>query len=364
MTASDPTSHNTEDLATLIGLLHRKEGTWVQWGQACQQLQKAGETPQSIFEQTGFEPIHQNQITVAAQVYLGLVNANVPTRVLEHFEHRGSDILYELRVLAQTERADVAELVLEKNLDAIATKEVVKAVKDLDLIKKLPKEFTTHPGDAVAYQVWKAAQNKQDLQERVQLVSRGLKFAHSDSAREAIERILTDIATPKQQPAPRLPMYRLDSEDNMPRLIPVAGKLPMAVADLKAVPLVDEVAPFGMVRFAGECAWVTLPGWQVVISADDGVAILCDTDSLQQATGLEIHSNFSDRPEEILILLDRSQRTWDSNSYFAIDQAGELKLQWFPEAPNKPLLGRVVLVMRQKRVLDEEISKDPWQIDE
>jgi len=31
-------------------------------GGTCQQLQKAGYTPQGIFEETGFEPIQQNQI--------------------------------------------------------------------------------------------------------------------------------------------------------------------------------------------------------------------------------------------------------------------------------------------------------------
>ena len=49
----------------LLRSLRQKEGTWVEWGKACQQLQKAGYNPQRIFEETGFEPIQQNQIIVA-----------------------------------------------------------------------------------------------------------------------------------------------------------------------------------------------------------------------------------------------------------------------------------------------------------
>jgi len=57
---------NAEEL--LRSLRQNKEPD--QWGRACQQLQKAGYTPQGIFEETGFEPIQQNQIIVAAQVHL------------------------------------------------------------------------------------------------------------------------------------------------------------------------------------------------------------------------------------------------------------------------------------------------------
>ena len=68
---------NDSDLnvEAIVKSLRRKEGNWVSWGQACQQLQKAGYSSQSIFEETGFEPIHQNQVIVGAQVYATLVGA-------------------------------------------------------------------------------------------------------------------------------------------------------------------------------------------------------------------------------------------------------------------------------------------------
>jgi len=47
-----------------------------------------------------FEPIQQNQIIVAAQAYTEPSKRQCPANVLAHFQQKGSDSLYELRVLA------------------------------------------------------------------------------------------------------------------------------------------------------------------------------------------------------------------------------------------------------------------------
>ena len=340
----------------LILSLRRKQGSWVEWGQACQTLQKSGYTPQAIFEATGFEPIHQNQIIVAAQVYDTMVKTGVSNAVRSHFGHKASDILYELRILTQSERAAAAELIFEKNLDTDDAHEVARSLKDFSRLPKLPEGFTDHPGDAIAFQAWKTAKGKSDLQERSHLIARGLKFAHSATARRAIESLLTDFSLTPARPAPRLPIYRLESDEQLPRILPVAGKLPLTIADLHAVPMIEETGAFALVQFSGTGAWITVPGWQVIRSSEDPVAILCDSDRLP--TPLE------GATEEIIIVLDRSQRDWEADSYFAIAQEDQIALQWFEEAPTVSLLGRVVLVMRPKKVLDEAYSTELWQLDE
>src|SRR4028119_2484514 len=102
---STPESQPQPDLSVnvkdLLQLLRRKESNWVEWGKACQQLQKAGYNSQVIFEETGFEPIQQNQVIVASQVYTTLQNAGVSDAVRSRFERTGSDTLYELRILTQ-----------------------------------------------------------------------------------------------------------------------------------------------------------------------------------------------------------------------------------------------------------------------
>lgn len=359
MTEISPASPNSEpaiNAEELLRSLRRKEGTWVEWGKACAKLQKAGYSPQAIFEETGFEPIQQNQITVAAQVYTTLGNANAPTNVLAHFERKGSDILYEFRILTQTERVTAAELVQAKNLNTDDAREVTKAIKEFSRLKHLPEGFSSHAGDAVAYQCWKLAREQEDLQERSRLIARGLTFAYSETARQKIEHLLTDFTVAKTRTNPLMPVYRLESEVELPRVLPVVGKLPLTPTDLQAVPLIVETEPFRLVKFSGEGAWVPIPGWQVVLQAEDPVVILSDSGHLPTPLpGLL---------EEVLVVVDRAQRQWDINSYFVVELAGQLEFQCFEEPPNLPLLGRIILVIRPKRILDEEFTKELWQIDE
>jgi Rubisco Assembly chaperone C-terminal domain/Rubisco accumulation factor 1 alpha helical domain/Rubisco accumulation factor 1 helix turn helix domain len=347
-----------DDAATqLLQTLRRKEGNWVGWGQACQQLQKAGFSPQKIFAETGFEPILQNQIIVAAQVYGTLESSDVSPDVLSRFERTGSDSLYELRVLTQSDRVTTAALLVEKGLDSEAARDVVKAVKDFSRLSRKPAEFPDYPHDAVAYFYWNLAKQQADLQARSRLIAQALRFAKSESARQQIERLLTDFSVTKRQAAPRLPFYRLESVTDQPRILPVAGRLPLTAADLQAVPLVESEGIFQLVKFSGgQGAWTALPSWQVVLTAADPVMILADRSQLP--------SDESEVPEELLLLVDRADREWDEDSYFLVEQAGQIGVDWFEEAPEQPLLGKVTLVLRPKRVLDEDFNKELWQVEE
>lgn len=344
------------EVEELLRSLRRKEGTWVEWGQACQQLQKAGYNPQVIFEDTGFEPIQQNQIVVASQVYASMIAAGVPEGVRSHFEQRGSDILYEFRILTQPDRAAAATFVVEKSVDSEGAHELAKALKEFSRLSKPPEGFINHPGDALAYQHWKAARQQPDLQVRSRLIAQGLRFAQSATAREKIERLLTDFTVVKTRPTPRLPVYRLESEEELPRALPVVGKLPLTIEDLKAVPLVDEEGPFRIVKFSQGGAWVAVPGWQMVLRAEDPIVIISDSEQLPEP--------LPGKAEEVLVIVDRAQRQWDADSYFIVEQSRQLQIQWFEELTETPLLGKVIIIMRPKRVLDEEFTKELWHIDE
>lgn len=353
---SNPESGDRSEIQNLLLLLRRKEGNWVAWGQACQQLQKAGYNPQQIFEETGFEPIQQNQITVAAQVYGSIVSSGVSDAVRSRFERTGSDTLYEFRILTQPERAAAAELVVEKGIDSEGAHEVAKALKDFSRLPNPPEDFLEYPGDAVALHYWRLARQQSDLQMRSRLIALALRFAQSGTARQQVEKLLTDFTITRDRPAPRLPLYRLDSEEELARVLPVAGKLPLTTADLQAVPLIEEEPPFGLVKFTGTGAWAPVPGWQVVLRAEDPVVLLADTDQLPEP--------LEGKREQVLIIVDRAQREWSADSYFVVDQAGHLQIQWFEAAPDGALLGRIILIMRPKRILDENFTKDPWQVDE
>lgn len=353
---SDSENLGNDEFSSLLRQLRQKQGNWVEWGIAIASLQKAGYNPQKIFEETGFEPIQQNQVIVGSQVYNSLAKGGASTEAQQHYSLRGSDILYELRLLTHEERAAAAELTFVHKLDADEAREVAKAIKDFSRFRTLPDGFSAHPGDAVAYQAWKLARQYTDLQERSRLIAKGLKFAHSDSARKQIEQLLVDFTVVTQRPAPILPFYRFESEDELPRIVPVAGELPLAPAEFKSVPLIDRLEPFGLVKFAGEQAWIPLPGWQVLLNAEDPVVILCNSDRLPNQT------NSQSKP--IMVVVDREQRQWDDSSYFVVSYGNELDFQWFETEPEIPLLGKIIVIVRPKKIFDEEITKDSWQIDE
>jgi len=60
---------------------------------------------------------------------------------------------------------------------------------------------------------------KGDLQERARLIARGLNFVHSETARQQIEKLLTDFTVVKTRPAPRMPIYRSDTEGVAPHFL-------------------------------------------------------------------------------------------------------------------------------------------------
>jgi hypothetical protein len=348
-----------EELDTLTTALRRKEGNWVQWGQWCQLLQKAGRSPQEIFEATGFEPAQQNQIIVASQVYSSMMEVGVPPEVQAYFEQRGSDSLYEFRILSQEERAAAATLVLQRGIDSEGSREVAKAMKDYSRFSVLPKGFSESAGDAVAYSYYKLARQQTELPERSRLIGQALRFADTEDARQQIQALLMEGVPQRSRPAPLMSVYRLEEDDQLPRILPVAGRMPLTLEDWKAVPIVEADGAFQVVPFSGSGAWVAVPGWSVILQADDPVGIL--------ATGSHLPPPLNEKPEEVLILVDRSQRDWQDDSYFLVQDGetnGALTLRWFERSPDLTILGKVLLVVRPKKILDEDYGTDPWQIDE
>lgn len=357
MASSEPVENSLIDVEALVTQLRRKEGNWVQWGQACQALQKSGMMPQQIFEGTGFEPTQQNQVIVGAQVYDSLLAENAPDAVQAHFQQRGSDILYELRILTQRDRARAAELAFNQGLDADSIKDVARALKEYSYFKEPPSGFEDIAGDAVAYSYWRLARQQSDLQSRSRLIAQALRFATSDTARQQVEKLLTDFSVVKSRPAPTLPTYRLETDSELPLVIPLAGALPLSTEDFQAVPVVVPEEPFGIVKSDGRSAWVPIPGWQVVLQAEDPVAILAKPSQLPNVQN-------PNNPEPVMLVLDRAQRDWDADSYFLVDQNGDVAVEWFADRAEVKLLGKLLVIMRPKRILDENYTRELFQFEE
>ncbi|MEM6251960.1 MAG: RuBisCO accumulation factor 1 [Cyanobacteria bacterium P01_D01_bin.156] len=353
-------AHNSPsvDPEALLLQLRRKEGNWVDWATACQTLQKSGMSPQAIFEGTGFEAIQQNQIIVAGQVYQSITGGVVSDAALQHFTSRGSDSLYELRILSKDNRARAVQFIYDQGLDSEQVRDIAKALKEYSYRNELPTGFTDHPGDAVAFSYWNLARQKSDLQTRSRLIAQGLRFAHSASARGTIEKLLTDFTVVKTKPTPRLPLFRIETDTDVPCMVPMVGEWPLTVEQIQAVPTMKPEGAFGVVQSKGDQAWVPLPGWQVVLTAKDAIAFLVPFNILPTQTE-------STSTEAVLVIVDRQQRTWDDSSYFLVaDDSGQLAMQWFDNEPSADLRGRVIVIVRPKKVLDESYTQELWQIDE
>ncbi|MCS7030607.1 MAG: hypothetical protein NZL92_03610 [Gloeomargarita sp. SKYG116] len=326
--------------------LRRREGSWVEWGQLCQQLQKAGWGAEAIFEETGLEPSTQNQLIVASQVFASL---QPQPELQDYFRTQGSDLLYELRLLSQSQRLTCAAFIRDKGLDAATTRDVVKAMKELSQYR-VPPEFSDHPGDAVAFQCWRLLRQKPSSSDRGRLLARGLRFAHSESARVALEQLL-DLHQVEALPTPpRLPWYRLESALEQPLILPLAGQLPLSEAVWWETPVAQPQPPFGVVT--GIPTVVALPGWPVLRSAQAPLALLA-----QKLPEMGVN-------EPVLLVVDREATAWQVDAYFLVAEAGQVQLRWFSESPGVPLLGRLILALRAPQIFDPEYLTEPWQFEE
>lgn len=345
----------------LLQSLRRKEGGWVDWGRACRQLQQQRLAPQTVFEETGIEPTYQNQLAVAFGVWESLQAA--PAEVLSYFAADGSEALYELRVLPQGDRLAAAALLARLQWDAAAAKELAKATKEVSLLGQLPAGFTATPGDALAYQVWKNVQHTADPGQRARAIAKGLACATSETARQRLARLLTEAVPPSSRRPVPLPFYRLTGDDGLPCLLPVVGALPLS--QLPAPPPPAPPSPFGCRELTG--TWVALPGWSVLQTLNQGVAVLADTETLEAATGQTLPNSFPNRPEEILLVLTAVDLTFDPQTYFAVLAGGGLSFQTFADAETwqgaQPV-ARLVLVLRQPRILDETFAQELWVVEE
>jgi Rubisco Assembly chaperone C-terminal domain/Rubisco accumulation factor 1 alpha helical domain/Rubisco accumulation factor 1 helix turn helix domain len=346
-------SINTEEL---LLMLRRKIGSWVEWGKACQQLQKSGMIPQAIFEATGFEPIQQNQIIVGAHVFDSMMSVGVSPATETHYRRVGSDSLYELRILATEDRAATADYLYNRNIDSEGSKEVAKAFKEFSYMRQPPEGFTHHPGDAVAYQYWRYIKQQGDLTEKTRLIARGLMFAHSQSARNQIEKLLTALTAPPQKTAPALPIYRLEADEDLPRMFPVAGAFPLASSVLASVPKIESTGAFQITHNNWTGGWVSLPGWSVISKAEEPIAIIAEKDHLP--------FKISEKSTEIILVLDRSVTEWDEFNYFAFDRDGQLAIEWFDTAPTVPILGKLLLIIHPKRPIDPGNPKEIWEMED
>jgi hypothetical protein len=342
----------------LLQMLRRKEQTWVDWGKACQQLQRSGYTSVQIFEETGLEPVQQNQVIVAAQVYESILALGLDATVQSHFQYRGSDVLYEFRGLTPPQRLQAAVFAHQRRFDADQARELGKAYREFHQLKELPAGFQDHPGDALAYQYWRWARERGDLQERSRLIAQGLTVVQSTSARQQLQQLLTQWDLSLNQTPPRWPFYRLESEDGSPLILPVCTL--STPAALRAIPplrpqddagfWIYPASPQNQGQYEGK--YIAVPGWQLLRNAQDPLGVRVAVGDLPYLNMADWQLQESD---PLLLIVDRGVQDWQNDRFYLVDHSGSVGIDWFPQSGDHPILATILLVVRPAR--QEEIPE-------
>jgi hypothetical protein len=181
-----------------------------------------------------------------------------------------------------------------------------------------------------------------------------------------VEQLLSTIATssrPQRSVLPKLSVFRL--EEDLPRLLPVAGSLPLETAAWEGIPSSQPQGPFGWVNSPAEQTWMALPAWPVIQKAGDPVILQVENRLLGSLLGLPVPAGEEQDP--VLLVVDRAARVWEGAQmagFFLVDRAGSLAVEWIEDSPSSPLLGQVLMAVRPPRVFDEVLAQDPWQLEE
>ena len=344
------TDLDPETCQALLQLLRRKEQTWVDWGKACQQLQRSGYSSVQIFEETGLEPIQQNQVIVAAQVFESIVPLGMTASVQTYFQQRGSDLLYELRSLTPPQRLQAATFAQEHQFDADQTRALAKAYRDFQNLKERPPGFSDHPGDALAYQYWRWARERSELADRSRLIAQGLQMVHSPEARQQLQSLLLEWAPQSHQVPPRWPLYRLNAEEGAPLILPLQGKLsePWNGSETFTRPLQTGFPVYTL--SPGD--YVAVPGWSIIQDCQKPIALLAQVGDLPHLGSLGNDLGLQEA-DPLLVIVDLAKRTWQADRFFWIKRSGLGLLEWLPQevldSEGVEIWGQVILALRPPR---------------
>jgi len=260
----------------MIAIVRARAKPWYELSHYIQALTLLGISPTKIADATGVSPIEQSNYHVQSFVYDSLEeNPEFPKEKLAYFNNPQLNVLLELRELTDEERPAAAEYCVDRRLTPSETRELRRAYVLQKLFPKETTGFTDHPGDRLAYKYWRTGIEFQrsDPDKYQDAVTRGLKYAHSPTARARLEALRDGAlrgsldAVAAQQTILKaiqasLPVVALGPSDTHWRCLPVLGPLGDVPEDaLQAAPLAAPAGAFRTFRPSAAHSWVTVPNW-------------------------------------------------------------------------------------------------------
>lgn len=341
-----------------LEILRERRGLWHEYATVVPILFRSGFTPSMIDESTGMTGVEQNMIVVGSQVRNSLKSTGFDEDKLRFFDLGGGELLYELRILSNTQRKASAEFIIERNMSPKEACELARSVKDFDRRKNSEgyKEFTSAPGDCLAFAFYRQSIEFQNEDEILSSLEKALLVCVSEKARAKLEQTVKRISSPpaseeaEVEELVHLQVVRLLEGEPVGTKLPTL--LPVAEATLKSLEAVPAVKTQGQGRFnvfstAGWPSWVSLPGWDTVVGAGVPVAV-----SFPDASKLPLKSNENGVPrlqEPTLVIVDTSvTEADDSQSLYLVAQSDsvELSLVSTSKVLGNRVLGKVILALR------------------
>lgn len=346
--------------ADQLEILRERRGLWHEYASLIPLLARAGYTPSEIDEETGMTGVEQNIIAVASQVRNSLKASGVEDERLRYFDIGGGELLYELRILSATQRKASAEFIIERRMSPKEACELARSVKDFDRRKNSEgfRDFTSAPGDCLAFAFYRQSRECQDGEETEALLQKALDVCISEKARVRIEETLRkrgpQVAAEPEGGAETafLQVIRLLEGEvvgtKLPTMLPVADATLESIAAVPSLTAQGE-GQFNMFSTAGWPSWVALPGWHPVVSAGAPVAV-----NFPDAAKLPLQSSVNGKAklrEPTLVIIDKSvSAVDDSQCLYAVAQGESQELSIVSASKvldnTSRVLGRVILALR------------------
>ncbi|KAM7269634.1 hypothetical protein ACFE04_025131 [Oxalis oulophora] len=374
-----PPQYTSLDAQGKLDVLSNRLGLWYEYAPLIPALSQEGFTPPSIEESTGISGVEQNKLVVAAQVRDSLIQSNTGNDIVREFDTGGSELLYEIRLLSVSQRAEAARFIVENKLDAKGAQDLARAMKDFPR-RQSDKAWTSFsyafPGDCLSFMYYRQSkEHKNPSDQRTAALQQALDVAQSENAKNLI---LSEIQGDKdgndieeELEDFRVPVVRMKygevAEASSVVLLPVCKAQESEVEIFDAPWECGTQGEFGVVVAEKSWkSWMVLPSWDPVVDLRNGGVVV----SFRDARVLPWKVNRLYKEEPILVVADRRRKEVAADNGFYLvavsDDAGGngLKVErgsTLKDSEMTESLGTVVLVIRPPKDTDDNLTEEDWE---
>lgn len=369
-----PPQFRSLDANGRLEILSNRLGLWFEYAPLIPSLTQEGFAAPTIEEVTGLTGVEQNQLIVGCQVRDSLVQSKLEDEVLAFYDLGGAQLLYEIRLLSVSQRADAARLIANEKFDVKSAQELARAIKDYPRRKKEKGwecfEYTS-PRDCLAFMYYRLALEHQNLESRELALEKALEMAETEKAKNRILKDLRGksgdgVGDESVAKAVKVPVVRMKvgevSEATSVAVLPVCRSEEREKEVVDAPWECGTAGEFGVVVAEKPWSrWVVLPGWEPVVGLKKGGVVVGFSD----ARALPWKVNRWYKEESVLVVADRKVKevTMDDGFYLVCKDDG-LKVERgsaLKELGVAESLGTVVLVVRPPREDTENQLEEDWE---